>query len=224
MRTVSLAVVFLTFGALAQAQSITGPARVVAGDTLEVAGQRVRLYGIDAPESKQSCIREGQRWPSGKESTRYLASLVGSGEVTCAGRDKDQYGRIAAVCSVEGTNLNAAMVAAGLALAYTRYSCDYESIEREAKEKSAGIWAGQFVEPWEWRKGTRLEAETVRTPAPAPARDCKIKGNISSKGKRIYHVPGSRWYNRTKIDESKGERWFCSEEEAQAAGWRAPGG
>lgn len=79
-------------------------------------------------------------------------------------------------------------------------------------------WAGTFQMPWDWR----ASRTTSPTPSPSP-RDptCLIKGNISSAGK-IYHVPGSAFYDRTDVDESKGERWFCTVEEAEAAGWRAP--
>jgi len=83
----------------------------------------------------------------------------------------------------------------------------------EARGKAIGLWAAPAIPPWEWRrKGSQLTTST----------DCNIKGNISSSGKRIYHVPGGRWYGKTKINEAKGERWFCSEDEARAAGWRAP--
>ena len=70
--------------------------------------------------------------------------------------------------------------------------------------------------PWEWRKGKRLQATTV----PDSATSCVIKGNINSKGERIYHMPGGRWYDRTKIEPARGERWFCAEAEAIAGGWR----
>ena len=67
----------------------------------------------------------------------------------------------------------------------------------------------------------RVADQSPPPPRGSPDRDCRIKGNISKHG-RIYHVPGSRWYDETKIDTSKGERWFCSEQEAIDAGWRAP--
>ena len=70
--------------------------------------------------------------------------------------------------------------------------------------------------PWEWWRGERLQAATV----PDSAADCAIKGNVSSSGERIYHVPGGQYYERTKISTAKGERWFCTEAEAFAAGWR----
>ncbi len=103
-------------------------------------------------------------------------------------------------------------------MAYYQYSYEYSRAEQRAKSARRGVWAGRFVLPWEWRRGKRLSQGAANENQP-----CQIKGNISRKGKRIYHVPGGRWYDRTKISPSKGERWFCSEEEAQAAGCRALG-
>ena len=77
------------------------------------------------------------------------------------------------------------------------------------------MWRGEFVQPSRWRRGERLQAA-----AAASAGDCRIKGNISKKGTRIYHVPGGVSYAKTRIDTSKGERWFCTEAKARAAGWR----
>ena len=134
--------------------------------------------------------------------------------MTCEQKDQDRYGRIVAVCRVGEEDLNAWLVAEGWALAYRQYSKAYIAEEEAASAARKGIWRGTFVPPWEWRQGKRLEAEA------AQGGDCRIKGNIGSKGERIYHVPGGRYYDATQIDPSKGERWFCSEAEAQAAGWR----
>ena len=194
---------------------ITGQPRVIDGDTLEIQGQRIRLHGIDAPEGKQLCYLDGKRWQCGKDAGNILSDWINHRPVTCEERDKDRYGRIVAVCFVAGENLNAWMVLQGLAVAYRRYSLDYVDQEADAQLARRGVWATRFVLPWEWRRGKRLSQGAANENQP-----CRIKGNISRKGKRIYHVPGGRWYDRTKISPSKGERWFCSEEEAQAAGWR----
>lgn len=85
------------------------------------------------------------------------------------------------------------------------------------------MWAGEFQPPWEWRaeQNVGLNTATPLISAPDTAPDaCAIKGNISRKGERIYHVPGQKHYHKTSISEGKGERWFCSEEEARNAGWR----
>src|SRR5262249_29221921 len=108
--------------------------------------------------------------------------------------------------------INAEMVNAGWALAFTKYADRYVSNENYARLSKRGLWSGSFVKPWEWRLG---EAQAAQD-----SRECTIKGNISARGERIYHVPAQEYYSRTKIDEQRGERWFCSEPEALAAGWR----
>jgi hypothetical protein len=119
---------------------------------------------------------------------------------------------------VGGEDLGAALVSRGMALAYVDYSDDYLPQQEAAEDTRAGLWRGTFQAPWDWRKNPELEITDVATVA-AEDEDCRIKGNISGGG-RIYHLPGSPHYDRTGIDESAGERWFCTEAEAQAAGWR----
>ena len=108
-----------------------------------------------------------------------------------------------------------AWVTLGWAVPYRKCSTDYVSHETAVKAARRGVWRGELVEPSRWRRGERLEAA-----AASNAGDCRIKGNISRKGTRIYHVPGGAFYARTRIDTAKGERWFCSAAQAQAAGWR----
>ncbi len=189
---------------------------VIDGDTIEIRGERIRFHGIDAPESRQTCVARGQVWRCGQKAAFALADFIGQSPVRCEKQGTDRYGRTIAACHVRGDDVERWMVLNGWALAYRRYSRDYVAQERAARAARAGIWRGEFVEPWEWRKGKRLQTATV----PVSATRCVIKGNISSKGERIYHVPGGRYYNRTKISTAKGERWFCSEAKARAAGWR----
>ena len=198
-------------------ETLTGRVSVVDGDTLEMHGNRIRLHGIDAPESGQSCSDEkNKRFRCGQVSANRMASYVSGKTVSCEVKDKDRYGRLVATCFVNGVDVNELLVSEGWAVAYRQYSKDYVSAEENAKKLGLGMWRGKFVQPWNWRRGERLEdARAYNT------NDCLIKGNISSGGK-IYHTPSSPWYARTKINELKGERWFCSEEEAEAAGWRAP--
>jgi endonuclease YncB( thermonuclease family) len=200
------------------ADAIVGRANIIDGDTLDVSGQRIRLFGIDAPESKQSCVAGGKQWACGQRATLALSEIIKRQPVHCHQRDKDRYGRIVAVCNIsgaDGPDINAAMVREGWALAYRRYSRDYIDAEAAAKKARAGMWAGSFVAPWDWRRGQRLKAANDNE-----AGKCLIKGNISRKGVRIYHIPGGAYYDRTRIDEAKGERWFCNEAEARNSGWR----
>ncbi len=94
---------------------ITGKPRIIDGDTLEIAGERIRLHGIDAPESGQTCVADGKRWHCGVEASSALAFKIARGWVTCQGEDRDRYGRVIAVCyagGVGGPELNAWLVSA----------------------------------------------------------------------------------------------------------------
>ena len=129
---------------------ITGPARVIDGDTIEIGSERIRLHGIDAPESDQNCQDgDGKVYACGAVATKALAELVRDQPVTCKGNQRDRYGRLIAVCRVGQTNLNSYMVATGMALAYRKYSQEYVVYEGQARSKKRGLWAGKFVKPWE---------------------------------------------------------------------------
>ncbi len=201
-----------------ESSSQFGRARVIDGDTIEVQATRIRLHGIDAPELDQPCLMDARQWRCGREAARALEEMIGTGTVTCEVLDRDRYGRSIAVCRAGGEDLGAWMVLRGWALAYRHYATDYVSEEAAAKAARRGIWRGTFMPPWEWRRqaqsGNRQDAPRAR---PGP---CRIKGNISKSGERIYHVPGGRYYDATRIDPGRGERWFCTEAEARAAGWR----
>ena len=147
-------VFLLATGALAAAE-ITGKPRIVDGDTLAFGRQRVRLHGIDAPETKQTCSVDGKVWHCGQEATFAITREIADHRVRCEQRDRDRYGRIVAVCYVGSRDLNAMMVREGWALAYRRYSLDYVGEEAAAKAAGAGLWRGEFEPPWDWRKQKR---------------------------------------------------------------------
>jgi endonuclease YncB( thermonuclease family) len=132
--------------------AMAGEARVIDGDTLEIAGDRYRLHGIDAPETRQICRRDGLDWLCGQEAAAYLRQLVRGRGVECKARGRDRYGRTVAVCWAGSMDLNQAMVAAGLAWAYLRYGRDYEADEIGARKAGRGVWAGEATPPWEWRR------------------------------------------------------------------------
>ena len=199
----------------------SGNATVIDGDSLEIGATTVRLFGVDAPEGRQRCTRDGAPWACGEAAAEKMRTLVAGRRLVCTERDIDQYGRSVAQCTNGEVDIGAELVRAGLALAYRQFSDDYVDEEAEAKAARRGVWAGTFTPPWQWRRNPSAPATAA---TPAARANCAIKGNINRAGERIYHVPGSRSYAETVIDESRGERWFCSETEARAAGWRAPRG
>jgi endonuclease YncB( thermonuclease family) len=235
--TLSLLLAAATCGA-APPEAVTGRVEVTDGDSFEIGATRIRLNAVDAPEGRQTCVRNGMIWQCGDAAAAKLRSLVAGREVVCTRKDTDSYGRMVAVCRSGSTDLGAEMVSAGLALAYRQYGNDYVAEENAARAARRGLWAGEFTPPWEYRRSQRGGSTDPRSqqsnppapprstaaPVPAQSAKCSIKGNINREGERIYHVPGSPSYDETRIDPSNGERWFCSEVDARAAGWRAPHG
>jgi endonuclease YncB( thermonuclease family) len=135
---------------------VIGKAYVTDGDTVKVGDVRVRLHGIDAPEQKQKCWKGGQAWLCGQESTKTLNTLINNQIITCKGDTTDQYGRLIAVCYLKTTDLNAAIVEAGMAVASRKYSIQYVLNEQNARQKHKGMWTSDFVYPWDWRQGKRF--------------------------------------------------------------------
>lgn len=190
--------------------------RVIDGDTLSDGEVTYRLNGIDAPESGQTCLdSSGQTWLCGEAATSLLVDLLANTDLRCQAIEQDRYGRTIATCFASGKDLGKILVEAGLAWSFRRYDDVYADAEDAAKAGQKGIWAGTNQAPWEYR-----EEQWTAAKQSAPE-GCPIKGNISKNGK-IYHAPWSPWYSRTKVSPAKGERWFCDEAEAIAAGWRAP--
>jgi endonuclease YncB( thermonuclease family) len=138
-------------------QPLSGIARVIDGDTIEVRGTHVRLDGIDAPESKQTCEANGQTYPCGKQATEALIILLGARPVECTETGKDQHQRIIAKCRVDSTDLGKWMVEHGWAVAFRKYSSDYVSAEDRARMAKLGIWAGTFEMPENWRRQKAIQ-------------------------------------------------------------------
>ncbi len=141
------------WSAQAQSEPVAGVASVIDGDTLEIHGQRVRLFGIDAPEGGQPCeTAQGERWRCGRDAAIALADLIGRAPIQCDPQDIDRYGRVVAVCYQGDLNIGAEMVRAGWAVAYRRYSRAYVRDEDAARLAGRGLWAGVFQMPWDWRR------------------------------------------------------------------------
>ena len=151
MYILSILLIFLIFPATTD---VSGPFRVIDGDTLEIDGTRIRLHGIDAPETRQTCQRDEIDWLCGQEASKALRDYVGGADLRCERLDTDRYGRMVAKCfTPNGNDIGEWMVRNGWALAYQQYSKDYVGKEAEAKAAERGLWAGEFVEPWNWRRG-----------------------------------------------------------------------
>jgi endonuclease YncB( thermonuclease family) len=139
------------------ASDLIGRAAVVDGDTLEIHGTRIRLWGIDAPESDQLCRNDPVQYRCGQRSANELDAFIASHPVSCVEVDRDQYRRAVSVCSVAGADLADWLVRNGLALDWPQYSKgQYAAAQNEAKLARRGIWNGLFVEPWRYRACLRL--------------------------------------------------------------------
>ncbi len=205
------------------AETLTGTIRVVDGDTIELSSSlNIRLVGIDAPETGQLCRDASGAMRSCGEIATALVQRAYEGRAgRCDVEGRDRHGRPLAVCHVAGRDMNADLVRLGIARIYRagmRYEdARYIEEQSEASRLGRGFWAHEMQDPAEWR----AERRTGRVAQWASAGACGIKGNISDRG-RLYHMPGSAAYARTRIDAARGERWFCSEAEALAAGWSKP--
>ena len=142
----------------AETKTIEGITRVIVGDTLKIEKSRIRLYGIDAPESKQRCRdKKLNDWLCGQEATKALRKKINYRVVQCLSDKKDRYKRYIAICYVDGVNLNQWLVLNGWAVAYQKYSKAYINAEAIARSQEVEIWSGEFILPWKWRRGKRLK-------------------------------------------------------------------
>jgi endonuclease YncB( thermonuclease family) len=158
------ALVFLLMAALLVAflvsrldpgRRVTGSAEAIDGDSLRLAGREIRLEGIDAPEYRQTCRKDGVETPCGRIARDRLVALLREGPLTCTIDGHDRFGRDLGVCRAGEIEINAALVREGAAVAFGRY----EAEEAEARAAGRGVWATQFQRPSEWR---------AEHPRPAP--------------------------------------------------------
>jgi endonuclease YncB( thermonuclease family) len=232
-----LAMAVLLLPAMAEAADITGVPKIREGDHIQIGNTRIRLGGIDAPSVDQLCLNtQGERWTCGAAARDELIKHTENKSWTCHPRQTvDRRGRTVARCDVDGEDIQKWLVRNGWALAYARVSHDYDADEKEAREAKAGMWQGAFIAPWDWRIRNKKTTVLGATKPPenanaillasasgpvAPSPDCTIKGNVNRSGECIYHKPTSRWYAQIKMHVSKGTRWFCSVDDAEAAGCR----
>jgi endonuclease YncB( thermonuclease family) len=230
------AILLLMLPAMAQAADVTGVPKIREGDQIVIGSSRIRLGGIDAPSVDQLCLNtKGERWTCGVAARDELIKHVENKPWTCHVNRVDRRGRSVARCEVDGEDIQKWMVKSGWALSYVRFSHDYDAEEKAARDAKAGMWQGAFIAPWDWRVRNKKTVilGAAKPPANAhaillasasgpvaPSPECTIKGNVNGAGECIYHTPKSRWYAQIKMQVSKGTRWFCSVEDAEAAGCR----
>ena len=136
-------------------KTIYGKAKVIDGDTINIGKTKIRLHGIDAPETKQTCSKSVKKWNCGLESKKFLKNLIGNDQIQCDTNGLDRYKRYIGVCYKNNIDLNSEMVINGWAIAYRYYSLDYVKEEKIAKSNKVGIWIGEFEEPYLFRKNNK---------------------------------------------------------------------
>jgi endonuclease YncB( thermonuclease family) len=146
---------------------ITGTATVLDGDSIEVDGQLIRIYGIDAPELEQDCYSGNMKFRCGAQSSTYLSDMIYGQPIRCQVNEIDKYDRILGSCMWQGRNVAEIMVLTGQALAWPHHSNLYVETEEAAREQGAGIWSTDFARPHEWRQAVaRKKAKTKKKSYP----------------------------------------------------------
>lgn len=135
----------------AKTPAISGPAKAIEGDLIEVAGKRVRLFGIDSPEIAQSCRVMIFAWGCGEDAQKMLSALIAERTVTCTVMSRDVVGMPVALCETESVRLNETMVRIGMALASPSEPRTFAAEEAAAAREGVGVWRSNFEKPWEWR-------------------------------------------------------------------------
>ena len=148
----NLFLILISLSTVSSSKTIFGKAKVIDGDTIHINKNKIRLHAIDAPETNQTCKKNSKVWNCGMESTKFLKELIGNNKIECITQGKDQYNIFIGICYKDNLDLNSEMVINGWAIAYKYYSLDYIKEEEIAKSKKAGIWIGEFEEPYEFRK------------------------------------------------------------------------
>jgi endonuclease YncB( thermonuclease family) len=215
----------------------SGIPKILDGDTVQFGTIKLHMEGMDAPQIDQLCFdRSGGRWKCGVTARERLKSHAGSKAWVCKMTRRDGFGRKLANCQIDGKDIAREMVEEGWALASTTGSAKYLANEETARTSAAGLWAGAFVAPMDWRQHN-WHAKILGNAVPqagnssaqlltsafgevSPSEECAIKGNVNWSGKCIFHKPGGHWYKRITMEARYGDRWFCSATEAIASGCR----
>ena len=220
----------------ASMSKFAGVPKIVDGDTVQFGDVKLQMEGIDAPQTDQLCFdKAGARWKCGVTARDQLKALAGNKSWKCEVVRKSQYGRLLANCRADGEDIALQMIRNGWATVSASAPATYLAGQQEASNAEAGLWAGAFVAPLDWRQHnwhakifghftvpqqTSAQLLTSAFGSTPPSPDCAIKGNVNTSGKCIYHSPGGRWYKRITMEAQYGDRWFCSPIEAVASGCR----
>ena len=145
--SVSAIVFFLTYTDV-KSQNL----KISDGDTIKINGEKIRFSGIDTPELKQTCLKEGVKNFCGKEAKQILIDKIADNKVTCVREGKDRYKRTLAECFVNDESLSSYLVRSGYAFAYRRYSKKFIKDENYARANQLGMWSMKFEYPWDYRK------------------------------------------------------------------------
>jgi len=200
---------------LTSTEHIEGRARAISGDTLSIGGTVVRLSGIDAPEIGQRCkTHKGRRWRCGRGARSALRKITGRKTVTCSVNAATAEGERVGTCRIGDTDLGSEMVARGLVFAHSGVFARYGSKEAEAQAAKIGMWQGTPQRPEAFR------AQAWKVASERAPDGCPVKGAVLSSRGKVYLMPWWSKYDRTRVRKRRGGRWFCSEREAQEAGWK----
>lgn len=190
----------------------------VDGDTIQLHGHVVQLYGIDAPELGQSCLDDSDWQPCGLAAAHELNKQLrlSRRDVKCL--PAADPGTSDEVCFAGNVDVAEALLTAGYVVVAAATSPDYRELEEKAREARLGLWHSEFVPPSDWRQGVRLPGEPN-----AEADDCPIKAIASGDRRGLYFVPTDDEYDSIALDTANGDRRYCSDESARRDGWRRPG-
>ncbi len=193
---------------------LQGRAYATGPDTLRIGGNTIKLTSIEAPEREQRCGNQGRSWRCGSAAESGLSRIVDGRMVSCSVSGSDEAGRKTARCTVGNKDVGAELVRQGHVFADGTILARYGSEEREARNAKLGVWSGDAERPAAFRAKVWEEAKK-RAPD-----GCPIKGQVAG-GSRFYVLPWSPDYDRVRVQKARGERWFCSEQEAVSAGFKA---
>lgn len=198
-----------------KAPASEGRAQAISGDMLRLNGVVYRLAGVEAPDRTQSCMRPGKRrWRCGEAALTALERVTRGRSMVCAASGSpDSAGRIPATCKSDGRDVAADLVREGHVFAVSSLFGGYAAEEADARQKKVGVWNGESERPADYR------AKLWETAKKASPDGCPIKGLVGTAGK-TFLVPGGRDYAKASVRPAKGERWFCSETDAAAAGFK----